>query len=285
MKKWAGILFLIVTIIGFSIELIREKKETFLEECNTEAAYLISGKTPSETIITNEDLANLPEPVKKYLRYAGVVGKKRTSVVRLKQVGFFRMAPDKEYEAISARQYYSVNDPGFVWIVKMDMYPLISIYGRDRYTGGNGDMKISVAGAIPVVEANGPEIDQGTLLRFLNEMVWFPDAFLADYVSWEGISDSTAKATITLNNLSASAILTFNQKGEATLFEAMRYRTLDDGSYKLDKWVTPYRDYKNMNGFKIPTAGEGIWMLDSGEFEYVKLKITEIDYNIKEIYN
>lgn len=34
-------------------------------------------------------------------------------------------------------------------------------------------------------------------MRFLSEFVWIPDAFLRDYVTWEGVDDLNAKATIT----------------------------------------------------------------------------------------
>lgn len=40
-----------------------------------------------KSVITEEDIKNLPEPVKRYMRYTGVVGKEWITSVRLKQKG------------------------------------------------------------------------------------------------------------------------------------------------------------------------------------------------------
>ncbi len=38
-------------------------------------------------IVTEEDVARLPEPVQRYMGYTKVIGKKKVSCVRLKQKG------------------------------------------------------------------------------------------------------------------------------------------------------------------------------------------------------
>jgi len=58
---------------------------------------------------------------------------------------------------------------------------------------------------ITIADATGDEIDQGTLVRYLNEMMWFPTAYLNDYIQWEPIDSGSAKATISWQGLSASA--------------------------------------------------------------------------------
>jgi len=39
-----------------------------------------------------------------------------------------------------------------------------------------------------------------------------------------------------------------------------------------------------VNGFKIPTEGEATWNLETGDFTYVTLEITDIEYNTIERY-
>ena len=63
----------------------------------------------------------------------------------------------------------------------------------------------------------------GTLVRYLNEIMWFPSAYLSEYIQWEPIDSNSAKATISVHGLTASAVLYFNEKGELTNFVAEWY--------------------------------------------------------------
>jgi hypothetical protein len=47
-------------------------------------------RTNEQRLITTDMLENLPEPVKRYMAYSGVVGKPWIDTARLKQVGRFR---------------------------------------------------------------------------------------------------------------------------------------------------------------------------------------------------
>ena len=69
---------------------------------------------------------------------------------------------------------------------------VLPIAGRDRYADGHGHMLIKLASLLTVADGAGPEIDQGTLLRYLGEIVWFPSAALRDYISWEAIDERSA---------------------------------------------------------------------------------------------
>ncbi len=126
-------------------------------------------------------------------------------------------------------------------------------------------------------------MDQGTLLRYLNEMMWFPTAYLDDYIQWESIDSHSARATITVEGLSAFAILYFNERGEMTDFVAERYMSVGD-EYSLETWSTPIEEYREMNGIMVPTKGEALWKLSSGDFSYIKLEIIDIEYDNPSAY-
>jgi hypothetical protein len=63
-------------------------------------------------VVTEEMLADLPEPVRRYLRYTGVVGRPFPGTIRLRQNGRMRAGP---WLPLEAEEYYSVQPPGFVW--------------------------------------------------------------------------------------------------------------------------------------------------------------------------
>ncbi|GAG60727.1 unnamed protein product [marine sediment metagenome] len=57
-----------------------------------------------------------------------------------------------------------------------------------------------------------------------------------------------------------------------------------DGKYFKEKLGGYYRSYQEIEGMKIPTEGEVEWNLSDRDLQYVKLKITDIQYNITEKY-
>jgi hypothetical protein len=34
-----------------------------------------------------------------------------------------------------------------------------------------------------------------------------------------------------------------------------------------------------MQGLRLPVSGEGIWHLDAGDFSYIRLRLTELEYD------
>lgn len=281
---WEIVLIAIGSIIVLVVSLITIGNIIFKRKANSEASQLlIKAASPSpDNIITEEDIKVLPEPVQKYLRFTGTVGKERVQTVRLKQKGSFRQG-DNPWMPFTAAQYYTTNPPAFIWIANMKAFPLVSVQGRDMNSEGKGNMVIKIPPFLTIADARGQEIDQGTLVRYLNEIMWFPSAYLSDYISWEAIDSTRAKATITFGDKKVSAILYFDDKGRMVNFEAKRYYTDGDTS-SLETWTTPIKEYAYINGIRLPVNGEGVWKLESGGFPYIKVEITDIEYDNPSTY-
>ena len=145
-------------------------------------------------VVTEEMLADLPEPVRRYLRYTGVVGKPFPGTIRLRQKGRMRLGPGQMWLPLDAEEHYSVQPPGFVWAGTARAGPLAVARARDMYAEGTGQMLVKVASLWPVVDASGEQMNQAEMLRYLNEMIWFPAAFLAANISFEPAGDSSARS-------------------------------------------------------------------------------------------
>lgn len=273
------ILIVLIIIVAIAIVASLIANGRFNKKVEGEILELL--RSISETnaeIINEEDLLDLPEPVKKWLEYSGVVGSERINTVHLKQIATMRLKPEQKWMPVKADQYFTVAKPGFIWKAYIKMAPFFHIVGRDEYTNGNGFMLIKLLSLIPVVDAKGPEIDQGTLLRYLGETVWFPSAALSDYIEWEQIDENSARATMSYGDINASGVFTFNDNGQVINFTANRYRE-DNGQYSLRPWSIDMREYRSLGGVKIPTKGDVTWKLDEGDFNWFKFEIVEIDYN------
>lgn len=230
-------------------------------------------------VVTADVLQPLPEPVQRYLTYTGVVGKPMPKTVWLKQEGQIRSAAETPWMAFLAEEYYTVSPPSFVWHagVRMARLPLVRV--RDSYADGRGNILVKAAGLYTMDDGRGEEMDQASLVRYLNEMMWFPAAFLGDNVSWEAVDDHSARVTLTDRGRSVSALMTFDDEGRFTNFVGPRYDISGDEA-ELTDWATPVTAYGQFEGLRLPVRGRGVWQRQSGDFTYIELEVTEIKYDV-----
>jgi hypothetical protein len=238
-------------------------------------------KTPREynhRIITADMLLSLPEVVQKYLKYTGVVGYPWVDTVRLKQVGKFRQGPDRPWMPMTAEETYTSEPPSLLWNARFKVAGLPILRARDHYVAGHGHMFGKLAGLFTVFDVRGEQLDQAAMMRYLNEIMWFPTAFLGDKIAWTDIDEHSAQVSFTDHGKSVSAKMFFDAQGRLTNFTSLRYREIE-GEFSLDPWSTPISGYGKLAGLDLPVRGQAVWNLPSGDLPYADLEITEIEYN------
>lgn len=231
----------------------------------------------TRNFITEADLEGLPEPVRRNLRYVRVIGKQRIRTVRLKQEGFFKLKPGQNWLPVRAGQYFTTEPPGLVWQATIRMNPLLWVSGKDTYSRGKGNMKMKLWSFIKFSDIRGPKLDQGTMLRYLSEIIWFPTAYLSNYLEWEPVDADTTQVTMKYGGVTASALLSYDSEGRLTGFVADRYMGGKDDA-TLEKWSVVPGEYKEVHGLMIPFKGEVTWNLASGDFTWANLEVTDINY-------
>lgn len=250
----------------------------FNQKVEKEVKELFSVVENNHEIIQSTDLEALPPPVQHWLQYSQVVGKERSVAARTKQEVTMRLKADQPWMKAQVEQYFRTDEPAFIWAVDIIAAPLFHIVGMDQYIEGKGNMLIKLLSFITVANGSGKEIDQGTLLRYLAETMWFPTAALSDYIQWEGIDSKSAKATMSYKGVTASGVFTFNEKGEVLSFVAQRYGDFD-GEYRMETWSCIMTKYKEFNGLKVPSQGDLIWKLKTGNFHWYHFEVKEMEYN------
>ena len=269
-----NIIILLVAIVAFA-------NWSFNRDVNKEIDELLSNTTKDKKeILTEEKISHLPILIQKWLKSSGAVGNEMIHSVYLKQRGQMKMKPEQEnwYNA-QAEQWFTVDNPAFIWKVKVDMMPLVFFTGRDKFSDGKGNMLIKILSLINVVNSFGNEkINQSTLQRYLGETIWFPTAAVSPYINWKEVDSLTAKATMTYKGTTSSALFFFNENGDCVKFSAMRFMGAEKDS-QLKEWVITFDEYKTYNGIKIPVKGEATWKLDEGDFTWYKLEIFDVVYN------
>ncbi|MEZ4669290.1 MAG: DUF6544 family protein [Anaerolineae bacterium] len=225
-----------------------------------------------------EDLQDLPPVVKRYLTYTGIIGRSWIKTVRVQYSGSFRMAADKAWMPISVNQVYTTDPPAFLWKATFKMAGVPFMFAVDTFKGGHGHMQGKVLGMFTVVDGSGPQIDQGTMVRYLQEMTWFPTAFLGKNVTWQEVDNHAADVTLHAYGTDVTGRLYFDDAGRLLNFVAQRYGDFN-GTTRMETWSAPTTDYGVFAGLNLPASGVGVWQLPAGDLAYVNVRVGQIEYN------
>lgn len=243
------------------------------------AKILSQSKIFNERVISEDGIKGLPEPIKKWLRRSGAVGKPYMSVGKVIQQAEMKMKPGQEnWLRASAVQYSTIDVPAFIWTVAVKMNSLLHFRGRDKFEEGKGKMLIKLNSLINVVNEKGGKLNEAALQRYLGEMVWFPSLALSPFLTWQEVNDSTVIATMTYNGTAGSGTFYFNSQGDFNKFSAMRYKD-NEPDAKRYEWVILVDGYKTFEGIKVPSEMTATWKLEKQDWTWLKLSIVDIKYN------
>lgn len=264
-------------IAGAALGTVAVQRSRFASQVEDEVQALFGQMADTKPhVVSSEDIAALPEPVQRWLVHAGAVDRLRPRSVRLKQEGEFRLRPKQGWMPFTAEQYFTIDPPGFVWTVSLRMFPGITVTGRDRYADGEASIHMRALSLVPVADSRGGDLNQGALLRYLGEIVWFPTAALEPYIRWEEVDEHSARATISVGGVTAPATFEFGPDGQPLRVTAMR---ANDATGRLEPWTAITSREDIFQGSTLPSEGEVTWNYEDGDFTYIRWRVTEIEYD------
>lgn len=236
--------------------------------------------TSEKKEIKKETITGLPPIIQNWLIRSKAIDRESVRTVHLRQKGEMRTSREGKWMGFEARQWIRTENPGFLWLAKVAAAPGITMAGRDKYENGKGHMLIKLLSLYPLVNASGKELDQGAMVRYLAEVVWCPSAALNEYIHWEQMDSTTAKATMNYAGIKAEGLFKFDVNGDVAGFEARRYYDRE-GQATLENWSIqiPPNGYKEFEGVRIAASATVTWKLKEGDFTWLKLEITELSYN------
>lgn len=226
-------------------------------------------------ILDEAAFEQLPSPVARNLRRAGVLGNPIPRRVRLRQRGEILLR--ERWLPFTADEVYTLDPPAFEWTAGIKRAGLPLARAKDSLAGGRGRMHVRLLNLFTVVDATGPEMDQGSLLRWLNETMWFPHVWATDVITWQPIDDVSAVGRVSVGGTTVEAEFRFDGEGRLLDFRADRHR-IDGEVAALTPWRTPIAGHGRFAGIEVPNRGSALWELEPGDLEYIRLQITDIQY-------
>ncbi len=264
---WYVLMALFILIIAIVILFNLPYSKTKKEFNKTIENKIVSASKVSE-VFTEDDTKNLPEPVQKYFKHCGYIGTPKMNYMKaeFKNISF-KMSREKTIK-IDYTQYNFVDKPERFAFIDSKLLG-IPFEGFDSYNAGVGSMKGTIAKFITLFDQRGPEMDKACLVTYLAECLMFPDAALKDFIVWEEIDETHAKATINYFNISASGVFSFDEDGLWISFiTSDRVATSMDGIKREADWSAIIKNYRESNGLLQPSVVKSVWHYPEGDFIY-----------------
>jgi hypothetical protein len=244
------------------------------------AAERALAATPqAEEVITEADLAALPEPVAMYLRRSGMVGEPRVHSFHAVFDARIRQGPDSPWMSGTAEQYEFFDPTLRLFFMKAWRTGLpVDVY--HRYAGSHATMRGRLLGLFEILDVSGPELTRSETVTLLNDMVFLaPGALLDAPIDWEPVDEHRVRATYRNAGHTVSAVIHFDEAGDLVDFESDdRYRS-DGESHVLDRWSTPFFEPAEYGPARLPAGGEARWGEPGEEWTYGVFELRSIRYN------
>lgn len=229
--------------------------------------------------IESTDLSTLPEPVRCYMRAAGVVvGGPAVTQFAASWRGRIRSGPSEPWMSFTAEQYNVVSEPARFFLLDATRSG-VPVEVLHTFASGAANMRVRVASMVPVVTASGSEMTRAETVTLLNDMaVLAPASLLTAADSWEDIDEHSARVSYTVGDNQVSALLVFDDDCALVDFVSDdRLRASDDGTdFTRQRWSTPLSDHRLFGSAQAPGRGEGVWHDPEGAFTYMEVELLEL---------
>jgi hypothetical protein len=244
-------------------------------------AGLARARPEAGDVVSEVDLAPLPAPVQRYLRFVGVVGKPRVQNLRAVQRGEMRASPTAPWMASEIEQYDFFDPPSRLFLMRARRFG-VPFEAYHRYVGPAATMEVKVASLVKVVDARGKEMNQSETVTLFNDMCLLAPATLIDAaIKWHPIDDRRVAADFSNAGNTIRATLFFGADGALENFTSDdRYQSSDGKTYRKYRWSTPVRSYRDFGGLRLPADGEASWAMPEGELVYARFSLDELAYNV-----
>jgi hypothetical protein len=209
--------------------------------------------TPASDLFDPALAAGLPEPARRWLVHSISPGTPMRHAVELEMRGSIRLGA---WRPFTARQVLAPG-AGFVWAATA-RFAGVPVNGYDRYSDGTGEMRWRLAGLVPVVTADGPDVALSGAGRLAGECVLVPTAFRR--AIWaDGPDQDTATVTWTVDGRTDSAELRVGPAGELTSVLMQRWGNPLGEPYGRYPFGVHLSEERSFGGITIPTVLRAGW--------------------------
>lgn len=245
----------------------------------SEVARLRDMQPAQPLLFQHEMISDLPEPARRFFRYAIEEGTPLRTVVTIQMNGQFSLGDKKDphYMSMQASQILAAPD-GFVWKMRARS-------GHLRLSGSDSGTwtRFWMGGLLPVARAGGDaDHARSAFGRMVAEAVfWAPAAVLpSQHISWEPIDQETVRMTVRYKGMEQSVELSVAPDGQLTQVTFQRWSNANpDNEYRLQPFGGYLWGFQDFRGYRLPTHVEaGNHFGTDTYFPFFVIDVSEITF-------
>jgi hypothetical protein len=233
--------------------------------------------------LTEDALASLPQPVRRYVLASGAVGRPVPTSMRLAFDAVMRRSPADRGMPATSVQHNWFASPARMFLMQARMFGL-PVRALHLYRNAQATFQVRVAGLLTMVDQAGDVISRGETVTVLNDMCVFAPGTLADpRLAWTAIDDRTAVVAFANGPHRVTATLAFNDQDELVDFWSDDRPESVGGGFVDRRWSTPISGYREIDGMRLPTQGTAVYARSEGPFAYGEFTLRSIAYDVVRI--
>ncbi|MCU0571144.1 MAG: hypothetical protein MUF49_31840 [Oculatellaceae cyanobacterium Prado106] len=219
---------------------------------------------------TNQELAQICHAI--------APGTPLATSVQLTMSGQIRLSPEQNWMPVQAQEILSTQ--GFIWRA-IAGEGVMQMQGADYYTQGDGRMRFSLWGMIPVVNAQNEDVMRSAIGRWIGEYFWLPSALLPQRgVSWRAIDSNTIQASLKADGQPITLTFEIDEQGQVLRSSLLRWgNQTPDQHYAEIPFGGKFQAEKTFGGYTIPSQmGAGWWIGTDRYFEFFRVAIEQAEF-------
>lgn len=270
------LLFGFILWIAVSLFIIAVGSELFAIMVDERLRYLrlIVNYAPLPATVS---IPTRPEPVARYASYAVGENQDPVGCVHIRHSGRIRYGKTGRWMNMGGEAFFSLATPGFLWRATITYFPGIWLEAFDYYVDREAGMNLNLFAVFPLDNSQSDEIKKGSLFRYLSCTPLVPMIYgSTDFISWENVTDTTAKAIIRDKDQSAEAFVRFNGRGGIESIESCHKIHPETGRAVPGHFTCRFSGYSDEGGYRIPLQIASEILLPEGEEVHAEYVITDI---------
>lgn len=210
-------------------------------------------------VFSEEMVANLPPPVRRYLLHAIAPGTPFASSVQLETVFGMKLTPRAKRRTEMIGRETLAPPRGFVWAARAGR-GLLAPRVQDHYAEREGALRVMLLGVIPVVTAGGPDVTRSARHRLAIESVWLPSSLLpAENVVWEAVDTARARVVVTIDGEPVPLTLTVDDAGRLQEVTMLRHGDVGVPTWRPIPYGVRVEAEASFGGYTVPIRMRGGW--------------------------
>lgn len=244
------------------------------------AEFAAQPMSPGGAPLAPEDLAGVPDPVRRYIERSGALGQPRPQNMRVVLDADMYRKPGQAPMRARSVQYSFFARPTRLFLMDARMFGLpvraLHIYRHELAT-----FTVRVASTVNMVDLRGEEISAAETVTVLNDMCLMAPASLVDpRLVWSALGDRSAAVTFTNGPHVVTATLVFNDRDELVDFWSDDRPDSSTGTFVPMRWSTPVTEYRDIGGRHLLHRGAAVYLRPDGPFTYGEFTTRSIQYDV-----